>query len=345
MNKKIGLLFLLALLLLVCTPFLGITPIDLRGIFGSSPNSFIFWHLRVPRTILGFVAGAILALSGLVCQNLFKNNLATPDLLGISSGAAAGAVVALKFKLHLSFLGSGGIYVFSYLGAISAVLFIFLVARLIRNSSLYTFLMSGVAINFFYSSIIVFFQYIFDYSDTFSLLRWLMGGISVAGYGEIVFLLVLAVIFLLFVFLFKKEFLLVSAGDDFRSQPRVERREFQDLLIPGACIFCRRRGLHLRSHRLHCPGRAARVPVVGQEPLRRHGRVHLPAGRRPPGPGRSAGPDADPPGGYPGRDRDLAPGGAFLFAAVADRRAEKNGLIGLFFFQLQLRIADDHRWR
>ena len=237
MNKKIGLLFLLAVLLLVCTPFLGITPIDLRGIFGSSSNSFIFWHLRVPRTILGFVAGAILALSGLVCQNLFKNNLATPDLLGISSGAAAGAVVALKFKLHLSFLGTGGIYVFSYLGAISAVLFIFLVARLIRNSSLYTFLMSGVAINFFYSSVIVFFQYIFDYSDTFSLLRWLMGGISVAGYGEIVFLLVLAVIFLLVVFLFKKEFLLVSAGDDFARSRGLNVANFRIYSFLGLAFF------------------------------------------------------------------------------------------------------------
>lgn len=215
MNKKIALLFLAVVLLLLFTPFLGITPIDLRGLFRGSPSSFIFWHLRVPRTILGFVAGAILALSGLVCQNLFKNNLATPDLLGISSGAAAGAVIALKFKIRLSFLGIGGAYAFSYLGAVSAVLFIFLVARLIRNASLYTFLMSGVAINFFYSAIIVFFQYVFDYSDTFSLLRWLMGGISVAGYGEIVFLLILLAIFLLLIFLFQKEFLLVSAGDDF----------------------------------------------------------------------------------------------------------------------------------
>jgi len=237
MNKKIGLLLLIAVLLLVCTPFLGITPIDLRGIFHSSPNSFIFWHLRVPRTILGFVAGAILALSGLVCQNLFKNNLATPDLLGISSGAAAGAVIALKFKLHLSFLGIGGVYVFSYLGAISAVLFIFLVARLIRNSSLYTFLMSGVAINFFYSSIIVFFQYIFDYSDTFSLLRWLMGGISVAGYGEIVFLLILSIVFLFFVLLFKKEFLLVSAGDDFARSRGLNVANFRIYSFLGLSFF------------------------------------------------------------------------------------------------------------
>jgi iron complex transport system permease protein len=237
MNKKICLFFLFAVILLVFTPFFGITPIDLDKIFQNNPNSFIFWHLRVPRTILGFVAGAILALSGLVCQNLFKNNLATPDLLGISSGAAAGAVIALKFKLHLSFLGIGGLYFFSYLGAISAVLFIFLVVKLIKNSSLYTFLMSGVAINFFYSSIIVFFQYIFDYSDTFSLLRWLMGGISVAGYGEILFLFFLLIAFLTLVFVFKKEFLLVSAGDDFAQSRGLNVANFRIYSFLGLSFF------------------------------------------------------------------------------------------------------------
>jgi iron complex transport system permease protein len=223
--------------LLVCAPFLGITPISLQGIFKESTNGFIFWHLRLPRTLLGYVAGAILALSGLVCQNLFKNNLATPDLLGISSGAAAGAVIALKFKLHLTFFKVGGIYIFSYLGAISAVLFIFFVARLIKNTSLYTFLMSGVAINFFFSSIIVFFQYIFDYTDTFSLLRWLMGGISVAGYREIVLLLVLLLLFLLLIFAFKREFLLVSAGDDFAQSRGLNVARFRIYSFLGLAFF------------------------------------------------------------------------------------------------------------
>lgn len=84
MNKKIWLLASIAIILLVIAPFFGIVPIDFQAIFKSNPGSFIFWFLRVPRALLGFVAGAILALSGLVCQNLFKNNLATPDLLGIS---------------------------------------------------------------------------------------------------------------------------------------------------------------------------------------------------------------------------------------------------------------------
>jgi len=215
MNKRIYLLGLIVFLFVLVVPFLGIVPVNWQTIFKNNSSSFIFWQLRVPRTLLGFVSGSILALSGLVCQNLFKNNLATPDILGISSGAAAGAVLALKFNLYISFFGLGGRVLFSYLGAMSSVIFILFMARMVRNASLYTFLMCGVALNFFYSALIVFFQYLFDYANTFSLLRWLMGGISVAGYHEIVFLYVLLLIFLSALFLFKKEFLLISGGDHF----------------------------------------------------------------------------------------------------------------------------------
>ena len=107
MNKKTWGLAILVFVCFAVSPFWGIVHIDLRTIFQDNSSSFIFWQLRVPRALLGFVAGAILALSGLVCQNLFKNSLATPDLLGISSGAAAGAVLALKFNLSLRFSGNG----------------------------------------------------------------------------------------------------------------------------------------------------------------------------------------------------------------------------------------------
>ncbi len=237
MNKKLLLLAGLVLLLLAITPFIGVVAIDLGGLLQKSPGSFIFWQLRLPRALLGFAAGGILALSGLVCQNLFKNSLATPDLLGISSGAAAGTVVALKFNIQLTILGIGGLYVSSFLGALSAILFIFLVAKWIRNSSLYTLLMSGVAINFFYSSIIVVFQYVFDFSDTFSLLRWLMGGIAVAGYGEVLFLFVLLALFLLLVFLFRAEFLLVSAGDDFAASRGLNVAAFRKYSFLGLAVF------------------------------------------------------------------------------------------------------------
>jgi len=236
-NKKLWLLAGLVLLLLAATPFIGVVAIDLGSLLQQNPGSFIFWQLRLPRALLGFAAGGILALSGLVCQNLFKNSLATPDLLGISSGAAAGTVVALKFNIQLTFLGIGGLYISSFLGALSAILFVFIVARWTRNSSVYTLLMSGVAINFFYSSIIVIFQYVFDFSDTFSLLRWLMGGIAVAGYAEVLVLIVLLILFLIWVFAFRSEFLLISGGDEFAMSRGLNAAVFRKYSFLALAVF------------------------------------------------------------------------------------------------------------
>jgi iron complex transport system permease protein len=251
MSKKICLLGIIVFLLLLLLPLWGIVPINWQTILKSNSNSFVFWQLRVPRTLLGFVSGSILALSGLVCQNLFKNNLATPDLLGISSGAAAGAVLALKFNLFVSFLGLGGLVLFSYLGALSAVLFVLLISRILRNASLYTFLMCGVALNFFYSALIVFFQYLFDFSNTFSLLRWLMGGISVVGYH-----------------VFLQECILIGLGrGSIRAKPRVAGEPFQNLFIFRINVYCRRCCFNLRSYRVHCLDRAAHFKAMGQEQL------------------------------------------------------------------------------
>lgn len=236
-TRKLWLLAVAVLLALAITPFLGIIAIDPRTVFQQGPGSFIFWQLRLPRALLGFAAGGILALSGLVCQNLFKNDLATPDLLGISSGAAAGAVIALKFKVGLTFLGSGGNYLFSFLGALAAILAIFAIARMIRSSSLYTFLMSGIAINFFFSSVIVICQYVFDFTDTFSLLRWLTGAIVVAGYKEVFFLLALLAVFLVFVLMFREEFLLVAAGDDFALTRGLDVAAFRKYSFLGLAVF------------------------------------------------------------------------------------------------------------
>ena len=236
-GRKLGLLAGAVLLALLITPFLGFVGIDPRAVFQSGPASFIFWQLRLPRALLGFAAGGILALSGLVCQSLFKNDLATPDLLGISSGAAAGAVIALQLKAGSTFLGSGGMVAFSFLGALTAILAIFAIARMIRNSSLYTFLMSGIAINFFFSSVIVICQYAFDFTDTFSLLRWLTGAVVVAGYKEVLFLLALLAVFLGFVLMFREEFLLAAAGDDFALTRGLDVAAFRKYSFLGLAVF------------------------------------------------------------------------------------------------------------
>lgn len=229
MDKKYILIALAGIVVLVVLPFIGVIKIDVFSLFSmeQTASNFIFWQLRVPRTLLAFLVGSSLAVAGLIFQNLFKNSLATPYTLGVSSGAAASTVLAMKLKLSIVFLGLNGIFLFGFIGALLTILVILGIARIVKSYSIYTLLMSGVALNFFFSSFILLIQYLLDYAETVSVLRWLMGGISVTGYLEIGILLPIYIFFIVTAFLLKNELVLISGGDQFASSKGLDVKRFR----------------------------------------------------------------------------------------------------------------------
>lgn len=182
-------LLLLFAAALVLAPLVGSQPVSLADVLGGDPeSSLIFWQLRLPRVLLGLLAGAGLALSGLGFQTLFRNELAEPYTLGIASGAALGAVLALR--LEESGLGSGLplLSLASFAGALAATgLVVGLGLR--RRGSTPTLLLAGIAVSLSCSALILFVQYLSDTTQTFRMVRWMMGGLSVVGYGEVLWLL------------------------------------------------------------------------------------------------------------------------------------------------------------
>lgn len=231
MNKRYIFISIFGFLVLLGLPFIGQVKLDIQALLGDNTASFIFWQLRVPVTILSFIVGSTLALSGLIFQNIFKNSLATPYTLGVSSGAAAAAVLAIKLNISLSFLGMNGIYIYGFIGALLTIFVILGIARFVRSFSIYTLLMSGIALNFFFSSCILLIQYLSDYAQTASVLRWLMGSLSVAGYNEILFLLPLYLFFIFAAFLMRSELILLSAGDSFAHSKGMNVRRFRTITL------------------------------------------------------------------------------------------------------------------
>jgi len=219
------------LLILLIIPFLGIVEIRLSRLFSSGSGSFVFWQLRLPRTILAFFVGSSLALGGLIFQNIFKNSLATPYTLGVSSGAAAGTVAALKLNLALSLFGINLTFIAGFIGGIFSIFLILGIARVTRSYSVYTILMSGVAINFFFSAFILLLQYMVDITQTLSVLRWLMGSISVSGYREILILAPVWIFFVASALLLNKELVLVSGGESFAETRGLDVKRFRVLLF------------------------------------------------------------------------------------------------------------------
>lgn len=186
----------------LAAPFVGPTPLSLSAVFSTTisfaenTDAQIFFLARLPRALAAALVGGTLATAGVVFQALLRNPLATPYTLGISAGASFGAMVAITFGFVLPFgLPMGGVAGASLAGAGLAVLVVYALASA-RHSGLSTtvLLLAGVTMNSFFSALILFVQYLSDFTETFRALRWLMGDLDVAGYEPIVAALPLIVI-------------------------------------------------------------------------------------------------------------------------------------------------------
>ncbi len=181
---------LLVLLLLwgavvIGAPLVGSQPISLGDVLRGDPTAeAIFWQLRLPRVLLALLAGAGLAVSGLAFQTLFRNELAEPYTLGIATGAALGAVLSLRLEEMGVLWGMPLVSLASFVGAIGATALVVGLAWR-RQGNTGTLLLAGIAVSLSCSALILFIQYLSDSTQTFRMVRWMMGGLSVVGYGEV----------------------------------------------------------------------------------------------------------------------------------------------------------------
>jgi iron complex transport system permease protein len=184
---------LLALAAVTLAPLVGSTSIDLRRAFdwsvpfADNVDAQIFFVARLPRTLAGALVGAALATAGVVFQGLLRNPLATPFTLGVSSGAALGAMLAITFDWTLGLAGVSAVPAAGFVGAAGAVSIVYALARAHRRGlSTDVLLLAGVTLNAFFSALILCVQYFADFADAYRTLRWLMGDLDVSSYQPIV---------------------------------------------------------------------------------------------------------------------------------------------------------------
>lgn len=213
-----GALFVAGLLL---APLVGSTDISLlrafdRTIpFADNLDAQIFFIARLPRVVAAAVVGGALAAAGVVFQALLRNPLASPDTLGVSSGAALGAMVVITFQVDRPVLGLPAVTVAAGLGSLCALGVVYaLSSGRRRGLSTTVLLLAGVTMTAFITALILFTQYLASFTDTFRTVRWLMGTLDIGGYGPVVSVLpMLLVAGLLFATL-PRTLDLVSFGED-----------------------------------------------------------------------------------------------------------------------------------
>ncbi len=235
--KKMRVLLIIALAALAVialAPFVGMEHISPSSLLGSPADGVkaeIFWKIRVPRVISALVAGAALAISGMTFQALFRNPLATPFTLGVSSGSAFGAVLSVWVGLSFSLLGISGRTIGSFIGALAAISFVYGMTRARKGFSTATMLLAGVAVSFFFSSCILFIQYLSDFTNSFLIVRWLMGGLEVVGYRPALTILPFLAVGGAVVFSLTHELNLLTTGEDIALSRGVDVNRVKALLF------------------------------------------------------------------------------------------------------------------
>ena len=185
-------LALLAGLLLVgltLSVMIGTVPVGparmIRALAGTGaaddPALAIVREIRVPRAALAGLVGACLALAGLGFQAISRNPLADPSVLGVSSGASFGVVVAMLLGLASSSGHPALVTLFAFGGAVLAALIVYAVARVDGRLPITTLLLSGVIIGLFFTSCVMLVTALLASNELQAVVFWLMGNLAPVG--------------------------------------------------------------------------------------------------------------------------------------------------------------------
>ncbi|MCC6642950.1 MAG: iron ABC transporter permease [Deltaproteobacteria bacterium] len=150
---------------------------------GSPADADIVLRVRLPRVVLAALVGASLSVAGVLFQALLRNPLADPYVLGVSGGAALGAVAVMAFGASLG-LGYAFVAPAAFLGALAATILLFGVAGARGRLSSTSLLLTGVVFNAFASAAIVFVASLAGLAEGTSIFLWLIGNLSSARTDE-----------------------------------------------------------------------------------------------------------------------------------------------------------------
>lgn len=207
------LLYLISFLIIFVSPFLGEINIDLKDIFSLEEHlKVVFWDLRVPRVILAFFVGSILAISGLIFQIIFKNDLITPYTLGIASGTTLfSAIFIVFFPLFPLVFGS-------VFGSLFTVLVLFLISKNIYKKSIQnsrnSILLIGIALSFFYSSALMLLFFLSNLQESYSIVRFTLGSLDIFGFFPAYVLMLTAFLMIVFIYKMKNSINLLLISND-----------------------------------------------------------------------------------------------------------------------------------
>ncbi len=148
----------------------------------AGPAGVILFQLRVPRVLMGFLIGGVLAAVGVTLQALLRNALADPYVLGVSSGAALGAAIAMLLGIGATSVLFPMLPLWGFAGGLIALALIYRMAQSHGRLPIHSLLLAGVILNTILTAMIMFITSIMDPARSAGLMAWLMGSLTAPGW-------------------------------------------------------------------------------------------------------------------------------------------------------------------
>jgi iron complex transport system permease protein len=180
------------------------------GLTSVRKAAIIYWQIRIPRLILATFTGMALASTGAAFQSVFRNPMADPYVLGISSGASLGAALAIVLGLDSYFLGISGMAFVFAIGVLMLVFFISSRSGQIRSQVL---LLAGIAVSFM-SSAIVSLLLVLNREKIERILFWTLGGLNAANWSQLYYIIPLVITGTFILFYYSRSLNLISMGSE-----------------------------------------------------------------------------------------------------------------------------------
>ncbi|MCL2764253.1 MAG: iron ABC transporter permease [Treponema sp.] len=200
-------------------------------------NVSIVWLLRMPRVLLAFLAGGCLAMSGVVCQSILRNPLASPYILGVSSGASLGAGIIIISGITLPFLGGFSLPLIGFIFGLAAVLLVSAFSSGIDKSmSNNTIILCGMIFSLFLNALLTTLSAVFS-DDLRRIILWQMGSFAMRGWSYVGLLLPFLLIGTAGILFYAKEMDILSYGDEHAKSAGVETGSLRRKLLAFCAVL------------------------------------------------------------------------------------------------------------
>lgn len=209
--------------------------IGYTGVFDfdvSETDQIIVGDLRLPRIVLAAIVGFALATAGTIMQGFFRNPMADPAIIGVSSGAAAGAVVTIAFPLALPF----GLQTAAFVGGLGAAFAVYLIATENGRTPVATLLLAGIAIQTFLGAVISYL--LLQTGESMEeAVRWLMGHLRNSTWSEVEATLPFALVLFVILLAYARDLNVLLLGEEDAHALGIEVERTKRLLLAGSAII------------------------------------------------------------------------------------------------------------